>query len=58
MNNTETQFLLLTMSHIEYKIGKILSDSLNNCWRTYVLCEATDTPVLHFLPRDQDKVMA
>ena len=24
MNNTETQFLLLTMSHIEYKIGKIL----------------------------------
>ena len=23
MNDTETQFLLLTMSHIEYKIGKI-----------------------------------
>ena len=26
INDTETQFLLLTMSHIEYKIGKILSD--------------------------------
>ena len=26
MNDTETQFLLLTMSHIEYKIGKDLSD--------------------------------
>ena len=24
MNDTETQFLLLTKSHIEYKIGKIL----------------------------------
>ena len=28
INSTETQFLLLTMSHIEYKIGKILSDFL------------------------------
>ena len=26
MNDTEAQFLLLTMSHIEYKIGKTLSD--------------------------------
>ena len=26
INETETQFLFLTMSHIEYKIGKILSD--------------------------------
>ena len=24
MNDTETQFLLLTKSHIEYKIGKTL----------------------------------